>query len=225
MKTCAIFLLAFVSIALVAQVPAPATPHNYSNELGFSYALPSDWDVVDMSASLSIEQQQAQQRLSSDEEKRGVSCIRIALTAHHGNPGSMVVAAALPSACVGAEMKDEDLPGFGTAASQGIEQSFDVTEPTIARYKLGTHSMWIARAKGNPKGQAEMPYTVETVCTILKKGAVCWMALAAEDAALKTFEHGSVTLDGEAHVGLVPATAFASKPHAPPHPAPAKKTH
>jgi hypothetical protein len=38
------------------------------------------------------------------------------------------------------------------------------------------------------------------------------MAVAADDAALKTFEHGAVTLDDEPPVALVPATAFDKKP-------------
>jgi hypothetical protein len=53
---------------------------------------------------------------------------------------------------------------------------------------------------------------VETVCSILKKGAVCWMAIAADDAALQSFEHGAVTLDSEVPAPLVPADAFVKKP-------------
>jgi hypothetical protein len=57
-----------------------------------------------------------------------------------------------------------------------------------------------------------MNYTVETVCSVLKKGAVCWMAMAADKAGLQTFENGAVTLDGEVPAALVPATAFQKKP-------------
>jgi len=54
-------------------------------------------------------------------------------------------------------------------------------------------------------------YTVETVCSVLKKGAVCWMTMAANQDALQTFENGAVKLDGEAPATLVPASAFAKK--------------
>jgi len=118
---------------------------------------------------------------------------------------------ALPTACVGAEPAEKDLPGIAIAASQSIQQYFDVGEPQLAAYALGSHSVRIARAKGNPKGHPEISYTVETVCSILKKGAVCWMALAADDAALATFEHGAVILDNEAPTTLVPAEVFTKK--------------
>jgi hypothetical protein len=66
--------------------------------------------------------------------------------------------------------------------------------------------------KGTQKGQAGAQFTIEITCTVLKKAAVCWMAMAADDAGLKTFEHGMVSLDGEAPVALVPTTAFDKKP-------------
>ena len=203
-------------VALLAQPPAPAkaTPRVYSNAIGFSYSLPADWEVVDMSGSFSAAQQQSQQMAQSDEEKRGLSCLQIALTAHHGTPGSMVTAVDLPSACMGAEMDAKDLPGFGTGATQGIQQSFDLSEPEVATYSLGSHGMWISRGKGNPKGHPELQYTIETVCGLLKKGAVCWMALTADDVALHAFERGAVVLDGESAGALVPARVFARKPPA-----------
>jgi hypothetical protein len=206
-------ILSICATQLLAQKPAaaPAT-QTHSSEIGFSYTLPTDWEVVDMSQSLAAEQQKAQQTAGSDAEKRGVACIQIALTAHHGSPGSMVVAVQLPLACVGAEMTDKDIPGFGTGAAQGIEQGFDVGDPVAGSYSLGSHNVWISRARGFPKGHPELAYTVETVCSLVKKGAVCWMALAADDAALATFEHGLVTLDGEKPVALVPADAFQKKP-------------
>jgi len=72
--------------------------------------------------------------------------------------------------------------------------------------------LWIERAAGAVKEHPEMKYTVETVCSLLKKGAVCWMAMAADNAHLQTFERGLVALDGEAPAALVPADAFAKKP-------------
>lgn len=198
---------------LLAQAPgAAAGSRNHTSEIGFSYTLPADWEVVDMSSPLSAAQQQAQQGAGSEDEKRGVACLKIALTARHGSPGSMVVAMALPSACMGVEMAEKDLPGFGMGAAQGVQQGFDVGDPAVSNYSLGTHRMWIARASGNPKGHPELPYTVETLCTLLKKGAVCWMALAADGDALATFENGMVRLDGDAPRKLVPASVFAKKP-------------
>jgi hypothetical protein len=38
------------------------------------------------------------------------------------------------------------------------------------------------------------------------------MAIAADDAALQTFEHGAVTLGSEAPTSLVPVDAFVKKP-------------
>ncbi len=82
----------------------------------------------------------------------------------------------------------------------------------MALTSLGTHSMWIERSKGALKEHSELQYTVETVCTILKKGAVCWMALGADKDGLTIFESGAVNLDGDAQPALVPATAFDKKP-------------
>jgi hypothetical protein len=203
--------LALVHASLSAQTPTAAS-HTFTNEIGFSYNLPSDWEFVDMRSSLSARQQQAKQAATDEEQKRGAGCLQIALTAHHGSPGSMVAAVVLPSDCVGKEMSEADLPGFGMGATQGIRQGFDVGDPAVAEYTLGTHKMWSSRAIGNPTGHPELKYTVETVCSLVKKGAVCWMALAADDAGLAVFEQGIVTLDSEAPAALVPAGTFASKP-------------
>jgi hypothetical protein len=195
-----------------ADAPATAASRAYSNDVGFSYSFPADWDVVDMSATLPAAQQQAQQSATSDAEKRGAACTQIALSARHGSPASTVVAVVLPFSCLGAEMTDKDLPGMGSGAMEGIQQSFDIAEPVYGVYSLGSHSVWIERAKGSLKGHSEVQYTVETVCSIMKKGAVCWMAIAADDAALQTFEHGAVTLESEAPTSLVPVDAFVKKP-------------
>jgi hypothetical protein len=204
-------ILALVLAPISAQTPAAAT-HTFTNDVGFSYNLPSDWEFVDMSSSLTAQQQQARQSAADEEQKKGIGCLQIALTAHHGSPGSMVAAVVLPSECVGKEMSEADLPGFGMGASQGIHQGFDVGDAAVAEYTLGTHKMWASRATGNPTGHPDLKYTVETVCSLVKKGAVCWMALAADDAGLAVFEQGIVTLDREAPVALVPAGTFAQKP-------------
>jgi hypothetical protein len=209
-------LLVFCGVSLLAQAPANApaaeAPRTYSNDVGFSYSFPADWEVVDMSSTLPVAQQQAQQSATTDVEKRGAACTQIALSARHGSPASTVVAVVLPFSCLGAEMTEKDLPGMGSGAMEGIQQSLDIAEPLYGVYSLGSHSVWIERAKGTLKGRSDIQFTVETVCSIMKKGAVCWMAIAADDAALETFEHGAVTLGSEAPTALVPVDAFAKKP-------------
>lgn len=155
---------------------------------------------------------QATQSATSDEEKKGVECVQVVLTARHGAPASVIVEVALPFGCFGQEMTEKDLPGFASGASEGLNQTFDIGQPVYGSYALNSHNMWIERAKGTPKGHPELPYTVEIACGLLKKAAVCWMTMAADDAALGTFEHGAAVLDGEAAAALVPATAFNNKP-------------
>jgi hypothetical protein len=196
---------------LGAQVPAPAS-EIHTSAIGYGYSLPSTWDVVSTSPTLAGVKEQAQQNAASDDEKKGVACVQIAFTARHGDPTSVLVVVELPFACFGQSMTQKDLPGFAQGASEGIKQSFDIGEPVYGDYSLGSHSMWIERAKGAPKGHPEVPYTVEVTCTLLKKGAVCWMALAASDEALKVFEGGAVTLERETPTPLVPANAFEKKP-------------
>jgi hypothetical protein len=184
----------------------------HPSDLGFKYSLPSDWEVVNASPTLSGVKEQAQQNASTEDEKKGVACVQIALTARHGAPATVLVIVELPFACFGQTMSARDLPGFAQGASEGIKQSFDVTDPVYGDYTLGSHGMWIERAKGTPKGHPEAPYTVEIACTLLKKGAVCWMALAASDDALKIIEGSAVTLEGDSPTALVPANAFEKKP-------------
>jgi hypothetical protein len=206
------YCLALAGLPLVAQAPAPAASQAHASDLGFSYTLPADWDVMDAQASLPVIKDQATQNAKSEDEKKGVACVQMLLTARHGEPTSVLVEVALPFACFGKEMTEKDLPGFATGASEGLKQAFDIDEPVYGSYALGTHGFWIERAKGAPKGHPEMPYTVEITCSVLKKAAVCWMTMAADDTALKTFEQGNVTLEDEAPVALVPATAFTKKP-------------
>jgi hypothetical protein len=167
---------------------------------------------MDMAPALPVVQEQATKTATSDSEKKGIACAQIALTARHGDPPSVIVVVALPFACFGQEMTEKDLPGVAEGASEGIKKTFDISGPTYGAYALGKHSVWIERATGSFIGHPEVKRTVETVCSILKKGAVCWLTLAADDAALQIFEHGSVALDGDAPAALVPATAFDKKP-------------
>jgi hypothetical protein len=209
-----IALLALCGARLLAQAPSssPAMqPH--SSDLGFTYNIPADWQVVP-TPTLTDAQREAAKAAATDDEKKGISCVQIALNARHGDPASMVVIVALPFDCFGQQMSEDDLPGFASGASQGLDQNFNVSDPVYGDYKLGSHSMWIERTKGTPKNRPELKYTVEIACTLLKKGAVCWMAMAADDATLQTFEHGLVTLENDAPKALVPADAFAKRPPA-----------
>jgi hypothetical protein len=204
------------SLSLQAQAPASASAASeaHASALGFTYGLPSDWEVEEAPAppSLADLKQQAQQNASGEDEKKGVGCVQVALTGRHGNPASVIAVVQLPFDCLGQTASGKDLPGFAEGASEGIKQSFDIAEPVYGSYAQGSHSFWIERARGTPKGHPEVPFTVEIACSLLKKGAVCWMAVAADDLALRAFEQGPVTLEGESPTALVPPTAFEKKP-------------
>lgn len=191
---------------LLAQAPAAKAPQSYASELGFRYDLPSDWEVVSPQADQSQAKQEAAKNASSEQEKKGLACAQMGMTARHG--GSVIVDVALPFDCFGQQLTEADLPGFGDGASQGLKQSFEIGVPAYGSYALGSHKLWIERVKGTPKGQAATPYTIEIACTVLKKAAVCWMAMAADDTALKEFERAHVVLDGDNMMALVPANAF-----------------
>jgi len=193
------------------EVPAPApTPA----DLGFSYHLPSGWDAIDAQSTLPEVKARQTAKAKTDEEKKEISCIQVPVSARKGPPPSFLAAMALPFACFGQIMTEKDLPGFAEGASEGPRAIFDFGEPTFGSYKLGNHSIWIERAKGNPKGHPEMGYTLEIACSLLKRSAVCWMTVAGDDASLKQFEGNAVTLDGDFFLELVPATAFEKKPGA-----------
>jgi hypothetical protein len=198
---------------LLAQAPAaaPAT-QTHTSDIGFTYGVPADWEVVDTQPSLPVVKEQQSQAATTEDEKKGIACVQIALTARHGNPASVVVVVDLPFDCFGQTMSEKDLPGFASGASEGLKKTFEISDPVYGAYSLGTHSVWVERATGSLIGHPEVKYTIETVCSVLKKGAVCWMAMAADNAELQTFEKGAVTLDGEAPAALVPANAFEKKP-------------
>ena len=205
--------LAAVCAAPLLQTAAQAPAlQAHGSDLGFTYSLPSEWEVMATPSTLADMKQQQTQSATSEDEKKGLACVQLALTARHGDPASVVVVIQLPFDCFGQAMNDKDLPGFAQGASEGLKQSFDISDPVYGSYSLGTHSMWAERAKGSPKGHPELPYTMEIACSLLKKGAVCWMAMAADDAALKIFESSPVALEGEAPAALVPATAYDKKP-------------
>jgi hypothetical protein len=209
-------LLVLCGPLMLAQAPAPAPPavesQPHVSALGFSYSVPKNWEVVDTQGTLPKAKEDAGKNASTDEEKKGLACVEVALTARNGDPTSVVVAVALPFDCFGQQMTEKDLPGFATGASEGLRQTFDLVDPVFGSYSLGSHGVWIERAKGTSKSHPELSYTIEVVCSLVKKAAVCWMAMAADDAALRVFEHGAVTLDGDSAGALVPPTAFDKKP-------------
>jgi hypothetical protein len=205
--------LALSAASLLAQAPAATpTPLVHTNDLGFSYSLPSDWEILDMAPVTPAVQQQETKTATSESEKKGIACSQFALTARHGTPASVIVVVALPFACFGQKMTAKDLPSIAEGASEGIKKKFDISGPVYSAYTLGTHNLWIERGHGTMKDNPEVKRSVETVCGVVKKGLVCWISMATDDDALQIFEHGAVTMDGEASAALVPSDVFAKKP-------------
>jgi len=206
-------LAALGCVALLAQTPpSPSPPLAHSNVLGFSYSLPSDWEIVDAEPALPAAKQQAEQTAGSEDEKKGIACAEVTLTARHGDPPNVVVVVALPFDCYGQTLPEKDLPEFGAGAAEGLKQNFTITDAVYGSYALGGHAFWIERAKGTPKNKSGAEETIEIACSVLKKAAVCWMTMAADADGLRAFEDGAVTLDGEPAAALVPADAFQKMP-------------
>ncbi len=198
--------------AVYGQAPSSVPPAGAgSADLGFTYNLPHDWEVLS-SAAMTAKKSEASQAGGTDEEKKGLACLEPVLTARDQKSGSILSVEELPFACFGQVMTNEDLPGFAAGAPEVLKQSFDLGDPVTATYALGTHSMWIERAHATLKDHPEVPFTVEIACGLLKKAAVCWMTVAGSDDALQAFERAAVILDGESSVALVPPTAFEKKP-------------
>lgn len=209
-------LLVLSSALALAQAPVSAlgslpvaVPH--TNDMGFSYSLPSDWDVKDIAPALPTIHQQLEKGAANEGERKGAACVQVPLVASHGSPKSVIEVVTLGFDCTGQKFTDKGLPAFAIGVAGGLKKTFNITDPTYGAYTLGTHNMWIERAQGTLISNPEMKFTVETVCCILKRGAVCWAAIASDDSALQTFEHGAVNLEGEAEAELVPTTAFAKK--------------
>lgn len=207
----AVFVSAIcLAACAVASAQGPTQVHR--SDLGFSYALPTDWQIVSENPTLPILKEDRAQSASDEAEKKGIQCIQLELNARHGTPPSVITILQLPFACFGQTLTDADLPGFAQGASEGLKQNFVLAPPVYGSYTLGSHNLWIERANGVVIGHPEMKYTVEIACSVLKLGAACWMTMASDDAALRTFEQGKVSLDGEQPLALVPPTAFDKKP-------------
>jgi hypothetical protein len=211
----------FVLVQTVAPLPSAAQTtqpsvhapvHVENNDIGFSYSLPGEWEVVAAAPALPSQQQKEEQKAPSPEARQGIACVDIPLTAQRGKPASVIVIVALPFECFGQTMGYDDLPGFGEGAAEGLKRTLDIIEPITASYKLAGHRIWIQRAKATTKGKTAPEYTIEIACTVLEKGAVCWLAQTADAAALDAFEHATVTLDGMNAGALVPKDVFVKNP-------------
>lgn len=194
---------------LAQESTAAQVPSSY---LGFDYHLPSGWDAVDTQATLPEVKQRQLANAKTDDEKKQIACIQIPISARSGNPPSFLAAMAMPFDCIGQILTEKDLPGFAEGSSEGPRAVFDFGDPEFGSYSLGSHHMWIERAKGNPKGHPEMPYSLEIACSLLKKAAVCWMTVSGNEQSLKEFEQNAVTLDGDFFPEFVPTNAFKKKP-------------
>lgn len=192
----------FVLSGLSATAQAP---HVHSDALGFTYTVPEDWQIV---APKPPAQPAKPPQNVPAEVRKGLDCVNVPLTATHGSPASVIVVVTLPYACFGEKMTQQNLAGFGAGVTEGLKSTFDIFNPVVSTYTLAGHTMWIERVKAIPNGKTAPVFTVETACTLLEKGAVCWMAEAADQAGLEEFEHGAVTLEGAAVGQLVPANVF-----------------
>jgi hypothetical protein len=180
-----------------------------TSELGFSFTVPAGWDVMETSA---VAKEQARQNAKTEEDKKGLACVDIGFTARRGDPPSVMTEVALPFDCYGQQMTEADLPGFASSASAGLAQNFDLGEPVYGAYRTGTHGFWIERVNGTVKGQGAIGFTIEIACSVTRKAAVCFMAMASNDSSLVAFEQMPVSLDGDPPFALVPANAFEKKP-------------
>jgi hypothetical protein len=189
-----------------AATTTPAHPPQVDDtSVGFSYGLPSDWEFVAPPPAPKV----VVPYPTLLAPRKGDACIDIVLTAKHGSPGSVVVVLDLPFSCYGQTMTADDLVNFGAGAVEGMKQTFELkTDAVEATYSLGGHKMWAERVHGTPKGHPENRYVFEIACTLLEKGAACWMTMAADWADLKAFEEATVSLEGDQPAALVPRSSL-----------------
>lgn len=195
---------------------APAQPARVQrDDIGFSSSLPVDWRFITATAGPSA----LVPYPAAAPPRKGDACIDMAMTARKSNSASVTVVLALPFKCYGQTMAASDLGNFGLGAAAGLKQAFAIVNQAQGNYSLGDHPVWIERADGTALNRPENPYTFEIACTVLAKGAACWIMMAADAASLQDFEHQAVTLEGEKFDALVP---FADAPVVP---TPAPKKH
>lgn len=206
-KASGLVLLTLFSLLLVTQALAAQAPMSTNELLGFSYGLPGDWNAVVPKTANS-----GQAPAKSEIKPSGTACVEVPLTARHGSPSSTMVIVALPFACFGQTIPEQNLAGFGAGVTDGLKYAFDLQKPVDTTYSLAGHKIWIERMKASPKGKPAPTYTVEIACTLLRKGAVCWMVEALDEISLKAFEQSRVTLEGSPPERLVPGDVFAKDP-------------
>jgi hypothetical protein len=196
----------------VAQASAPVrVAQTHTSDFGYSYSLPLDWEVVDTKPMVPVIKQQEIEKVTSEGEKKGIACSQFDLMAKYGNPASVIVVVALPHGCFERPLTEKDLSELAMGVSIGLKKKFKIADPVYGAYKIGSHSLWTERAAGTLIDHPEIKRTVETACSVLKKGVVCWMTMAADPESLQTFERGAVMLDGESAAPLVPDNAFQAK--------------
>jgi len=199
-------------------IPAPPPPPTapptaaqaHTSDLGFSYSIPPDWEIMNTPTALPSVLQQAAKQYGGEAEKL-IACVQLPLTARHGNPISVIGAVGLPFDCMGHSYSAADLPNVASNLTQSLTKNVLIANPVTNTYTLGTHSMWIQRASGSPAGHTDIKVTLETVCSVLQKGVVCLVAIASDNDALQTFEQGTVVLDTDAATALVPPDALQPK--------------
>src|SRR5579871_1648942 len=89
------------SVLHAQAIPTPASPGNGSADLGFSYTVPHDWEVLSIPPTMDQARSQATQNAGTDAEKKGLACLEPVLTARDKKSGSILSVEALPFSCFG----------------------------------------------------------------------------------------------------------------------------
>jgi hypothetical protein len=196
---------------------ASAQGGTFKSDLGFSYRYLNDWD--DLTHTKFFEALQRMEALAKngkgnskrDLATRASECRRMVLMLARPRPvGGSIVVTAIPFACFGGRPSEKDLPVLQSLAPHYTTAVMDVTSVRAGNYMLGSHKVWIERVWGTPKGQPKKPTIAEVVCGLLKKAFVCWAAgVGSNEAELKGFEQGAVTLDEDSAPALVPEAVAA----------------
>lgn len=77
-------VLALGSFPLLAQTHDPASAGVvHTSDIGFSYSIPADWEVVDTKPTLPAVQAEVAKTAKNEDEKKGIGCVQVALTARH----------------------------------------------------------------------------------------------------------------------------------------------